>query len=121
MSLAFLADYRIEQFSTLCTIFADTTQVKKEKKQRGGSTYYTLDFKVVLLCGMTEFKAQISWMEDVSRRQYYQGVITLKSAMIGQREAVRQKNSDDMDSLFILTLSRGPAKIVYDDDTEALA
>ncbi|GJE91452.1 heat shock 70 kDa protein 12A [Phanerochaete sordida] len=74
-------DAEPERFSTLCTIFADTTQVKKEKKTRDGCTYYALDFKVVLLCGSTEMKAMISWMDDGKER-------------------------------------RGPAKIVYDDDTE---
>ena len=57
---------RIEQFTTLCTIFADTTAVKKEKKERGGSAFYTIDFRVVLQCGSTELKAQISWTEGVS-------------------------------------------------------
>lgn len=61
------ADHDPERFSTLCTVFADTTQLKKKKKKRGGSTYYTFDFKVVLLCGLTEFKAQISWVDNVSR------------------------------------------------------
>lgn len=56
-----------EQFSTLCTVFADTTNVKKEKKTRAnGSAYFRLDFQIVLLCGLTEFKAQISWVENVS-------------------------------------------------------
>lgn len=74
-------DAEPEKFTTLCTIFADTTQVKKEKKQRGGSTYFTLDFRVVLLCGSTEMRAHISWIENGKEK-------------------------------------RGPAKIVYDDDTE---
>ncbi|KIP11255.1 hypothetical protein PHLGIDRAFT_114660 [Phlebiopsis gigantea 11061_1 CR5-6] len=63
------ADAEPEQFTTLCTVFADTTAVKKEKKQRGGSVFYTFDFRVVLQCGLTELKAQISWTEGgVERR-----------------------------------------------------
>jgi hypothetical protein len=33
----------------------------------GGNQYYHQNFSVVLLFGLTELKAQISWMEDVSR------------------------------------------------------
>ena len=51
---------------TLCTVFADTTAIKKDRKQRGSSAFYTLDFRVVLQCGLTELKAQISWIEQVS-------------------------------------------------------
>ncbi|EKM53451.1 uncharacterized protein PHACADRAFT_148058 [Phanerochaete carnosa HHB-10118-sp] len=80
-------DAEPERFSTLCTVSADTTKVKKERKKRGGNTYHTLDFKVVLLCGLTEFKAQISW--------WILGLIVIPS--------------------------RGPAKIIYDDDTKALS
>lgn len=30
-----------------------------------GKTYYRVEFKVILLFGLTELKAQISWLEDV--------------------------------------------------------
>lgn len=59
-----------EQFTTLCTVFADTSKVKKERKVRAGSVFYIQDFKIVLLCGLTEFQAQISWMEGVSQLSF---------------------------------------------------
>jgi len=56
-------------FSTLCTVTADTCQTAKILKPlRGvdGKQYYRFNYDVVLLFGLTELKAQISWMEDVS-------------------------------------------------------
>jgi hypothetical protein len=56
-------------FSTLCTVMADTRQIAKILKPlRGvdGKQYYRFNHDVVLLFGLTELKAQISWMEDVS-------------------------------------------------------
>jgi len=59
-----------ELFTTLCTVTADTSQMAKGLKASsgpGGNQYYHQNFSVVLLFGLTELKAQISWMEDVSR------------------------------------------------------
>jgi hypothetical protein len=56
-------------FSTLCTVTADTRQMAKTLKPcRGvdGGQYYRFDHNIILLFGLTELKAQISWMEDVS-------------------------------------------------------
>ncbi|KAF9812314.1 hypothetical protein IEO21_06256 [Rhodonia placenta] len=59
-------DNEPEMFSTLCTVHADTSLVRKAKRKGKNGTYYKLDYKVVLLCGLTELKAQISWIENVS-------------------------------------------------------
>lgn len=59
-----------EMFSTLCTVVADTSKVAKTlpaKRGVNGARYYRQDFKVILLFGLTELKAQISWVEDVSQ------------------------------------------------------
>lgn len=53
-------------FSTLCTVHADTSRVGKAKQKGKKGIYYELKYKVVLLCGPTELKAQISWVENVS-------------------------------------------------------
>ena len=56
-------------FSTLCTVTADTRQMANLLQPHygmNGVLYYRLDYKVVLLFGLTELKAQISWMENVS-------------------------------------------------------
>ncbi len=62
MKLTIGADY----FSVLCTVHADTSQVAKRKQFGIKGAFYQQDFKVFLLCGQTEMKAQISWMENVS-------------------------------------------------------
>lgn len=59
--------YPLESFSTLCTIHADTSRVAKQKRQGVNGVYYTQTFDIVLSCGLTEMKAQISWKENVSR------------------------------------------------------
>lgn len=38
------------------------------KKNYLGANYYTLNFDVVLLFGLTELKAQIAWKQNVSFR-----------------------------------------------------
>lgn len=58
-----------DQFSTLCTVRADTTKLAKSLSPRraaDGSLYYALEMKVILLFGLTELTAQVSWMENVS-------------------------------------------------------
>ncbi|KAL4244988.1 hypothetical protein ABKN59_002854 [Abortiporus biennis] len=52
-------------FSTLCTVEADTSKVPKIAIHGPrGITYHNIAFKLVLICGLTEMKAQISWMHD---------------------------------------------------------
>jgi len=72
-------------FSVVCTVTADTSRVARTiTSNRGvsGNQYYRQDFNIILMFGLTELKAQISWMED------------------GQEQ-------------------RGPATIVYDQETIA--
>ncbi|RDX46327.1 hypothetical protein OH76DRAFT_1485574 [Lentinus brumalis] len=58
-----------ELFTTLCTVSADTSQVPRRAIVRSTGTYYEQFFKLVLRCGLTEMKAQLSWMEKgVERR-----------------------------------------------------
>ncbi|KZP28411.1 hypothetical protein FIBSPDRAFT_927551 [Athelia psychrophila] len=60
-------DMEPEMFFTLCTIKGDTTGMSKARKARRSSEgvlFYRLDFSVVLLFGLTELKAQLSWLED---------------------------------------------------------
>jgi len=60
-------DSERDQFSTLCTVRADTTKFAKSLSPRRtaeGSLYYALEIKVILLFGLTELAAQVSWMEN---------------------------------------------------------
>lgn len=59
---------RTEMFSTLCTVQADLSQMTgamRPQRGRGGVQFYRQEFSVVLLFGLTELKAHLSWMENV--------------------------------------------------------
>jgi hypothetical protein len=56
-------------FTTLCTVTADTSQMAGTLEPTRGLAdikYYHQEFDVILQFGLTELKAQISWMEKVS-------------------------------------------------------
>jgi len=58
-------DIEPEMFSTLCTVQADLSQMSmKPHRGLGGGQFYKQDFCVVLLFGLTELKAHISWMHN---------------------------------------------------------
>lgn len=57
-------DAEPEMFSSLCVVHADTSAVRKEKHMGLRGEYYAQSFKLILQCGLTEMKAQLSWMED---------------------------------------------------------
>ena len=60
-------------FSNLCTVHADTSQVSKTLSPRrgfAGLQFYRQQFSIVLMFGMTELQAQISWVEDGTERRY---------------------------------------------------
>ncbi|KAL4068704.1 hypothetical protein V8B97DRAFT_1918464 [Scleroderma yunnanense] len=54
-------------FTELCTIHADMSKVTSllpQRRSKTGETYYSIHFKVILLFGVTELKAQLSWLEN---------------------------------------------------------
>ncbi|KAH7883408.1 hypothetical protein F5I97DRAFT_237833 [Phlebopus sp. FC_14] len=61
-------DEERDSFTTLCSIRADTSKLAHSMQPHylpdGGGTYYSILFYVVLLFGLTELKAQISWFEN---------------------------------------------------------
>ncbi|KAF8441288.1 hypothetical protein L210DRAFT_3611856 [Boletus edulis BED1] len=60
-------DNERDQFSTLCTVRADITKLAKSlspKRSVEGSLYFALEIKIILLFGLTELTAQVSWMEN---------------------------------------------------------
>ncbi|TFK79391.1 hypothetical protein K466DRAFT_648875 [Polyporus arcularius HHB13444] len=58
-------DVEPELYTPLCTIYADTSQVKRQPLNGPSGVYYVQRFKIILLCGLTELKAQLSWDEDI--------------------------------------------------------
>jgi hypothetical protein len=56
------------RFTTMCHVIADTSTIARSLRPQqapGGGDYYSLDFDVILLFGLTELKAQISWSDIV--------------------------------------------------------
>ncbi|KAG2347369.1 hypothetical protein BDR05DRAFT_876763 [Suillus weaverae] len=56
-------------FSTLCNVHADTSKVARTISPRrgyAGLQFYRQEFSIVLMFGLTELQAQLSWKEDVS-------------------------------------------------------
>ncbi|KIJ04959.1 hypothetical protein PAXINDRAFT_21761 [Paxillus involutus ATCC 200175] len=57
-------DKEAASFTKLCTVIADTSKLINSMSPRpslNGGIYYRLDIDVILLFGLTELKAQISW------------------------------------------------------------
>ena len=52
----------------LCTIEVGLSQLpsRPQPKATGSETFYEVHYDIVLLFGMTEFKAQVAWTENVS-------------------------------------------------------
>ncbi|KAI0704722.1 hypothetical protein C8Q76DRAFT_631038 [Earliella scabrosa] len=57
-------DVEPELYTPLCTVYADTSKVAYHPQTGPDGLYYVQDFRLVLLCGMTELRAQLSWMEN---------------------------------------------------------
>lgn len=54
-------------FSTLCNVHADTSKVARTISPRrgyAGLQFYRQEFSIVLMFGLTELQAQLSWKED---------------------------------------------------------
>ncbi|KAG1737858.1 uncharacterized protein EDB91DRAFT_471992 [Suillus paluster] len=83
-------DTERSSFSTLCTVRADTSKIAQKltpKRSTEGSTYYAMEIKVILLFGLTELKAVISWEDGVSHH-FPADAVSLTSA--SQGEEIRQ-------------------------------
>lgn len=63
-------------YSKLCVVEADTTRLSRllkpqqsvigRKKNKRITTFFELNYDIILSFGLTELKAQIAWMENVS-------------------------------------------------------
>ena len=56
-------DEEPELFTLLCTVRADTSKVLKRPQYGTNGIYYAQEFDIVLMCGLTEMKAQIRWKD----------------------------------------------------------
>jgi len=60
-------DEETTMFSVVCTVTADTSQMVRTmapKRGTSGVYYYHQNFDTILMFGLTELKAQISWVEN---------------------------------------------------------
>lgn len=67
LSDAIWMDEEPDSFTEKCTVYADTSKAAKTlfpQTAPSGAEFYRIDYDVVLLFGLTELKAQISWMEN---------------------------------------------------------
>ena len=58
-----------DDFSTLCVVRADLSPLSGSaapKVGKNGKTYWTIVFSIEIHFGLTEFKARIKWVDDVS-------------------------------------------------------
>ena len=57
----------IDNYTELCRIEVDLSHLSLSPrlKHSGEGTFYTIDFDIVLLFGLTEFKAAVAWNEKV--------------------------------------------------------
>ena len=58
-----------DKFETLCYVEADlSTALYESKLSATGKTYYQWIYEVILLVGLTELKAQVSWIDSETVR-----------------------------------------------------
>jgi len=64
-------------FTLPCRVEADLSSgaISRCQKSDGSGVYYSASFDVVLLFGLTEFKAQIAWDEDGEEKRSYAEVV----------------------------------------------
>ena len=81
-------------FSNLCTVHADTSRVAKTLSPRrgfAGMQFFRQQFSIVLMFGLTELEAQISWKEDVSHLLWCTVCKLNHMRTTGRREEVRSQ------------------------------
>lgn len=81
-----------EKFPVLCTIEADTSGIARALQPRygpSGNSYFYMEYDIVLLFGLTEMKAQISWKENVSRPDNMCSLDVVNPVDLGPRKEVR--------------------------------
>ncbi|KAF8655074.1 hypothetical protein AX16_003239 [Volvariella volvacea WC 439] len=55
-------DVEPEKYNILCTVKANTAHLSKRNKQKNG--IYRIEFDIIVSFGLTEIKAQLSWVEN---------------------------------------------------------
>jgi hypothetical protein len=70
LSTLYITAVASDEYAVECIVKADISMVKREQHVSDTNgrrhIYYTINFDLVLLFGLTELKAQIAYMENVS-------------------------------------------------------
>jgi hypothetical protein len=112
---------RTDKFETLCEVGADlSTAPYRTKQGTTGMTYYQRDYDVVFLVGLTELKAQISWIDSVSPPGVRSRSPILISAMYGSRGWRKGSKYRFQSPTFrrLNLLFRSDAVVVYDNPSD---
>ena len=64
------AQSQIDKFETLCHVKADVSTAPHTSKYTTGKMTYQRNFDVILLVGLTELKAQVSWTDSIDVRAH---------------------------------------------------
>jgi hypothetical protein len=69
----------IDNYTELCRIEFDLSHLSLSPRLQhsGEGTFYTIDFDIILLFGLTEFKAAVAWKEKV-------GLFKFKAVDVGK-------------------------------------
>ena len=60
-----------DEFETLCRVVADISSAPYASKfELTGREVYSRDYDIILLVGLTELKAQVSWIESKTVRAH---------------------------------------------------
>jgi hypothetical protein len=62
--------YFADNYTKLCTIEADLSLAAVVTQPKGEGNFYSVDYAIILLFGMTELKAQVAWTVNVSGLTY---------------------------------------------------
>ena len=55
----------LENYTQICTIEVDLSRLALQPKRNDrGSTFFRLEYEIVLMFGLAEFKAQIAYKEN---------------------------------------------------------
>ncbi|KAJ2928083.1 hypothetical protein H1R20_g9013, partial [Candolleomyces eurysporus] len=57
-------DLDTQNYTQICTIEIDLSKLALQQKKNGPKVFYRLDYEIVLLFGLTEFKAQIAYKDN---------------------------------------------------------
>ena len=62
----------IDKFETLCHVVVDISNAPCKTSSATGKTGYRRDYNIILLVGLTELKAQVSWIDPTTVRVLFQ-------------------------------------------------